>query len=87
MHLKLLNIFTVFIVLFAVIDITGSIPVILTLKRKAGDVAPMRTTGFFERLLGESGILIFKKNFGIILLAIAMRLFLSNTGIKLPHAS
>ena len=44
----------------------------------------LRGTGFFARLLGETGIQILKKAFGIILLAIAVRLFLSNTGIKLP---
>jgi multiple antibiotic resistance protein len=44
----------------------------------------LRATNFFSRLLGEVGIQILKKAFGIILLAIAVRLFLSNTGIKLP---
>jgi multiple antibiotic resistance protein len=194
MKINMLNIFTVFMVLFAVIDITGSIPVILDLKKKTGDVAPFRTTivafilllmflflgepflnlfnvdlssfaiagslvlfflglelvlgielfkyestkgttivpvafpliagagsmttlislkteyniqdilialtlnmvfvyfvlratNFFGKVLGETGILILKKIFGIILLAIAIRLFLSNTGIKIPNAS
>jgi multiple antibiotic resistance protein len=194
MQPKLLNIITVFMVLFAVIDITGSIPIIITIKKKTGSISPFRTTmvafimmifflflgepflnlfnvdlssfaiagalvlffiglelvmgieffhyentkgssivpvafpliagagsmttlislkteyqideilialilniifvyfvlratDFFARLLGESGILILKKIFGIILLAMAIRLFLSNTGIKLPHAS
>ncbi len=43
----------------------------------------LRSTHVFERILGESGIQILKKVFGIILLAIAIRLFLSNTGIHL----
>jgi multiple antibiotic resistance protein len=47
----------------------------------------LRATRFFERILGEGGIQVLKKFFGIILLAIAIRLFLSNTGIKLPHGS
>ena len=47
----------------------------------------LRATGFFERILGELGILVLKKIFGIILLAIAIRLFLANTGIKLPHGA
>ena len=47
----------------------------------------LRATRFFERILGTTGILILTKVFGIILLAIAIRLFLSNTGIKLPDAS
>jgi multiple antibiotic resistance protein len=44
----------------------------------------LKATRFFERILGEVGIQILKKVFGIILLAIAIRLFLSNTGITLP---
>jgi multiple antibiotic resistance protein len=46
----------------------------------------LRATKFVERMLGTTGILIMTKVFGIILLAIAIRLFLSNTGIKLPYA-
>jgi multiple antibiotic resistance protein len=187
------NVATVFMVLFAVIDITGSIPIILDLKQRNGDIAPFRTTlvafalmlaflflgepllnlfgvdvssfaiagalvlfllglelvlgieifrydhtkgntivpmafpliagagsmttlislkanyllaeilialllnmicvyfvlkstHVFERLLGDAGIQILKKIFGIILLAIAIRLFLSNTGIHLGKA-
>jgi multiple antibiotic resistance protein len=192
MEIKLVNIFTNFMVLFAVIDITGSIPIIINLKQKSGNVAPLKVTAFafglmllflflgepllnlfgvdlssfaiagslvlfflglelvlgieffkfemnkssaivplsfpliagagsmttlislkseyhiaeiiialilnmffvylvlkatyfFERLLGDAGIQILKKFFGIILLAVAIRLFLSNTGIQLPH--
>jgi len=194
MSVQVIHIVTVFMVLFAVIDITGSIPIILDLKKRIGNIAPLRTTlvafglmllflflgelvlnlfgvdlssfaiagalvlffiglelvlgielfryektkdtaivpvafpliagagsmttlislkaeyniweilialslnmvvvymvlratRFFERLLGEAGIQILKKFFGIILLAIAIRLFLSNTGIKLPYGS
>jgi multiple antibiotic resistance protein len=196
MRVSLINIFTVFMVLFAVIDMTGSIPIIIQLKKKTGNVAPLKTTliafalmllflfmgepllnlfgvdvssfaiagsfvlfilgmelvlgieifryenvkgitivpvafpliagagsmttlislraeynlyeilialslnmvfvylvlratNFFEKVIGEAGIQILKKVFGFILLAIAVRLFLSNTGIKLPvnHAS
>lgn len=47
----------------------------------------LRCTSFFERVLGQVGIQILKKFFGIILLAVAIRLFLSNTGIKLPHGT
>jgi multiple antibiotic resistance protein len=47
----------------------------------------LRATRFFERFLGKTGILILTKVFGIILLAIAIRLFLSNTGIRLPDAA
>lgn len=45
----------------------------------------LKSTRFFERILGDVGIQILKKFFGIILLAVAIRLFLSNTGIQLPH--
>ncbi len=41
----------------------------------------LRLTGWFERILGPGGLHILQKFFGIILLAIAIRLFLSNTGI------
>lgn len=43
----------------------------------------LRLTKFFERFLGEGGIAIMQKVFGIILLAIAIKLFISNTGIEL----
>ena len=194
MHIKLLEIFSVFMILFAVIDITGSIPYILELKRKTGDIEAgkaslvayvilllflfigepflklfgvdissfaiagsfvlfflglemvlgieffkfesfrhtsifplafpliagagsmttiislkavydlwtiffalslnmllvylvLRATTLVERMLSPTGILILTKVFGIILLAIAIRLFLTNTGIQLPNAT
>jgi multiple antibiotic resistance protein len=43
----------------------------------------LRLTTFFERMLGPNGLHIMRKFFGIILLAIAIKLFLSNTGIEL----
>jgi multiple antibiotic resistance protein len=43
----------------------------------------LRLTDWFERILGLGGLHILRKIFGIILLAIAIRLFLSNTGIEL----
>jgi multiple antibiotic resistance protein len=45
----------------------------------------LRATHFFEKILGMTGILIIRKIFGIILLAIAIKLFLSNTGIQLKN--
>lgn len=194
MHFKLIEIFSVFMVLFAVIDITGSIPYILEFKRKTGEIEsvkvtlvayailliflfigepflgifgvdvssfaiagsfvlfflglemvlgiqffkyePYRHTSIFpiafpliagagslttilslkaeydvltiyialtlnmvlvyivlratrlaEKILGQTGILILSKIFGIILLAIAIRLFLSNTGIDIRYGS
>ena len=44
----------------------------------------LRITTFFERILGPNGVHILRKFFGIILLAIAIKLFLSNTGIEIP---
>lgn len=44
----------------------------------------LRLTTFFERVLGPNGLHILRKFFGIILLAIAIKLFLSNTGIEIP---
>jgi multiple antibiotic resistance protein len=44
----------------------------------------LKLTTTFERLLGPAGIHILRKMFGIILLAIAVKLFISNTGITLP---
>jgi multiple antibiotic resistance protein len=43
----------------------------------------LRLTTWFERMLGSSGLHILRKLFGIILLAIAIKLFLSNTGIEI----
>ncbi|MBN1417071.1 MAG: MarC family protein [Bacteroidales bacterium] len=43
----------------------------------------LKATRFAEKLLGTTGILVLKKIFGIILLAIAIKLFLTNTGIQL----
>lgn len=45
----------------------------------------LRLTTFFERVLGPNGLHILRKFFGIILLAIAIKLFLSNTGIEIPN--
>jgi len=43
----------------------------------------LRLTDWFEKILGPSGLHILRKFFGIILLAIAVKLFMSNTGIDL----
>jgi multiple antibiotic resistance protein len=45
----------------------------------------LRLTSRIEKLLGPTGLHILKKFFGIILLAIAIRLFVNNTGITLPQ--
>jgi multiple antibiotic resistance protein len=46
----------------------------------------LRLTSVFEKFLGEAGLQILKKVFGIILLSIAIKLFITNTGIQLPNA-
>jgi len=43
----------------------------------------LRLTTWFERVLGVNGLHILRKFFGIILLAIAVKLFISNTGISI----
>lgn len=45
----------------------------------------LRLTSVFEKILGQGGLQILKKVFGVILLSIAIKLFMSNTGIILPH--
>lgn len=45
----------------------------------------LRLTTFFERVLGVNGLHILRKFFGIILLAIAVKLFISNTGIHIGN--
>jgi multiple antibiotic resistance protein len=47
----------------------------------------LRSTTAIERFLGPTWLHIMKKFFGIILIAIAVRLFIHNTGIVLPHAT
>jgi len=41
----------------------------------------LKSTKFIEKILGQGGIAITKKIFGIILLSIAIKLFMSNTGL------
>ena len=85
---------------FPLIAGAGSITTILSLKAEYNNINilialvlnmiivyfVLRLTSLFERILGPAGLHILKKIFGIILLSIAIKLFLSNTGIILPHA-
>jgi multiple antibiotic resistance protein len=43
----------------------------------------LKLTGIVERILGQSGVLILRKVFGIILLSIAVKLFLTNSGLDI----
>ncbi|MCE5347074.1 MAG: MarC family protein [Bacteroidales bacterium] len=45
----------------------------------------LRLTGVFQKFLGNAGLQLLKKVFGVILLSIAIKLFITNTGIILPH--
>lgn len=45
----------------------------------------LRLTGIFQKVLGNAGLQLLKKVFGVILLSIAIKLFITNTGIILPH--
>lgn len=91
---------SVFPIAFPLIAGAGSITTILSLKAEYQTVnifialvlnmliiyLVLRLTTLFERILGRGGLQILKKVFGVILLSIAIKLFLSNTGIILPHA-
>jgi multiple antibiotic resistance protein len=43
--------------------------------------ATLRSVNFLERILGPSGIAVIRKFFGVILLAIAVKIFTTNTGV------
>lgn len=45
----------------------------------------LRSVNILERLLGPSGILVVRKFFGVILLAIAVKIFMGNTGLASHH--
>jgi multiple antibiotic resistance protein len=91
---------SIFPIAFPLIAGAGSITTILSLKAVYQPVnifiamvlnmgiiyLVLRLTSFFERVLGAGGLQILKKVFGVILLSIAIKLFLSNSGITLPHA-
>jgi len=90
----------VFPIAFPLIAGAGSITTILSLKAEYETInifialslnmvviyLVLRLTSRFERILGKGGLQILKKVFGVILLSIAIKLFLTNTGIILIHA-
>ncbi|HNW56762.1 MAG TPA: MarC family protein [Bacteroidales bacterium] len=45
----------------------------------------LKLTHLFEKILGNAGMQLLKKIFGVILLSIAIKLFITNSGIVLPH--
>lgn len=89
----------IFPIAFPLIAGAGSITTVLSLKAEYQTInifialvlnmgavyLVLRLTSVFERVLGQGGLQILKKVFGVILLSIAIKLFMSNTGIVLPH--
>ncbi|MCX6329015.1 MAG: MarC family protein [Bacteroidia bacterium] len=89
----------IFPIAFPLIAGAGSITTILSLKAEYQTInifialllnmivvyLVLRLTTFFEKILGHGGLQILKKVFGVILLSIAIKLFITNTGIILPH--
>ena len=85
----------VFPIAFPLIAGAGSLTTILSLKAEFQTInifvgltlnmvvvyLVLRLTKMFERILGKGGLQILKKVFGVILLSIAIKLFLTNTGI------
>lgn len=92
---------SIFPIAFPLIAGAGSLTTIVSLKAEYQTInilialilnmlivyVVLRSTIIFERILGKSGLHILKKIFGVILLSIAIKLFLTNTGIILPHGT
>ena len=91
---------SVFPIAFPLIAGAGSITTILSIKAEYSTINifialllnmviiffVLKLTSLFERILGKSGLSLLKNVFGVILLSIAIKLFLSNTGIMLVNA-
>jgi multiple antibiotic resistance protein len=91
---------SIFPIAFPLIAGAGSITTILSLKAEYETInilialilnmgiiyIVLRLTSRFERILGVGGLQILKKVFGVILLSIAIKLFITNSGIVLPNA-
>ena len=91
---------SIFPIAFPLIAGAGSITTILSLKAEYQTInifialvlnmviiyLVLRLTSVFEKFFGASGLQLLKKIFGVILLSIAIKLFITNTGITLPNA-
>jgi multiple antibiotic resistance protein len=88
MNFSFIEIFAAFMVLFAVIDIPGSIPLILDIQEKTGAIQPWKAAlvafGIMYSFLFIGKPLL--NVFGVILLAIAVKRFISNTRIESGNA-
>lgn len=92
---------TIVPIAFPLIAGAGSITTLLSLKAEYAAVnilialilnmivvfLVLRMTSFVEKILGPAGVHILRKIFGVILLAIAVKLFLTNTGIVISPPS
>ena len=92
---------TIVPIAFPLIAGAGSITTLLSLKAEYAAVnilialilnmivvfLVLRMTSLVERILGPAGVHILRKIFGVILLAIAVKLFLTNTGIVISPPS
>lgn len=92
---------TIVPIAFPLIAGAGSITTLLSLKAEYAAVnilialilnmivvfLVLRMTSIVEKILGPAGVHILRKIFGVILLAIAVKLFLTNTGIVIPPPS
>jgi multiple antibiotic resistance protein len=90
----------IFPIAFPLIAGAGSITTILSLKAEYQTINifialvlnmvvvyfVLRLTSIFEKIFGQGGLQLLRKIFGVILLSIAIKLFLTNTGIVLQHA-
>lgn len=90
---------TIVPIAFPLVAGAGSITTLLSLKSQYDNIniffaiilnmivvfLVLKSTKIIEKILGKAGVIILKKFFGIILLAIAIKLFISNTGIQLVH--
>jgi len=84
---------------FPIIAGAGSITTLLSLRAEYASINIMialvlnmvvvfvvlKTTKYIEKILGQSGITVLRKIFGIILLAIAIKLFMSNIATSIGH--
>jgi multiple antibiotic resistance protein len=91
---------SIFPIAFPLIAGAGSLTTILSLKAEYQTInifialvlnmvivyLILRLTSIFEKILGLGGLQLLRKIFGVILLSIAIKLFLTNTGIVLHHA-
>src|SRR5690606_35802808 len=79
---------------FPLIAGSGTLTTIMSLKADFGDYnilagivvnlviiyVVLRSLSYIERILGKAGLMVLRKFFGVILLAIAVRIFKSNIG-------